>query len=219
MPFSPTTSTDFIASSAPATGVDEEENESNNKNNDLGSKVAAKNAEELSKPNGKALKLATGIGKVTADDNINKNSDSIKIREKLEKSKHGNDPNKRKGIDKKEKTEQSRRKQKKREDETKLNNFLSKTEKKESGKLHGKIPAMDTNLEGNSTKNPPPFIRKHKVGKSEEARASELDDIYFLCEYSYKIYYWLRFNILNSNIPNILCQKYFREILIFLENK
>ena len=34
--FSPTSSSDYIPSSAPATGVDEEENESNNENHDLG---------------------------------------------------------------------------------------------------------------------------------------------------------------------------------------
>lgn len=196
--FSPTTSSDYIPSSAPATGVDEEENESNNKNHDLGTKVAAENAEKLSKPKEKSSKLTAGIGNVKAV----KNFDTMKIREKIQKGNSGNiSPMKRN-----EKIEAARSRNKKREDETKLNKFLSKAEKKENEKLQGKVLSSDhtdTSLEANSSQNPPPYIRKHKVGKSEEARASELDDIYFLCEYrTPQFFYFSKSNFPNA-VPNI----------------
>ena len=99
----------------------------------------------------------------------------MKIREESEKGNSGNIP----PIKRNEKIKAARSKSKKREDETKLNNFLSKEKKEKKSSSDN----TDTSLEANSSQNPPPYIRKHKVGQNEEARASELDDIYFLCKY------------------------------------
>lgn len=162
---------DFTTPSAPATAVEENSNELNNKDNDLGGKVAAKGAESSDHRQADETKKP-GHENIKSSDDLK--SKSLKTREQENKQKKEQDRN--------EEIQRLREKHKKL-DEAKLNKFLSKKQQ-DGDKLKEKDISSDdgVNLESNSSTNPPPFIIKHKVGKSEGAKASEMDDIYFLCK-------------------------------------
>lgn len=173
---------DFSTPSAPATAVEESTNELNNKNDDLGSKVAAKDAEKSEhQPSDETERHRNGL-----------ETKRLNTREKENKQKEHLDISTQQ--EKKDELERLREKHKKL-DEDKLNNFLSKKQQNEENgnRLNEKIISSEdgVNLESNSSTNPPPFIRKHKMGKPDEAKASEMDDIYFLCEYIFVTIFFL----------------------------
>lgn len=165
-------SIDFIPPSAPATAVEENSNNLNNKNNDLEGKTAAKDAESSLHGTDDNSKQ-NGAKKIHSSNDFKSKSKELKNR--------GQDSNLKRKLLLKKQDKELQRKHKEMDDREKLNKFLSKKDGTEEVVSSDKEDGV--NMEGNSSSNPPPFIRKHKIGK--EPKASEMDDIYFLCKYNF----------------------------------
>ncbi|XP_032232587.1 protein cab-1 [Nematostella vectensis] len=160
VPYSPTD--DFnTPTSAPATGVDEQENsqESNQKSNQNNAKSDGKGKED------------THTSHPSKNNNIKKLKNGAKSTAKDESLKRLK-PKKDQVLEAKRKEDSEKKR-----DEVKLNKFLA--EREENGNVDGSLESEsgETNLQVNSSAIPPPFILKKKVGKVDR---SELDDIYFL---------------------------------------